>query len=142
MIRPSIDAVMLQIASVLAQRATCVKLAVGCVLTDVDGIIVATGYNGVPRGCKHCIDFPCPGATAPKGADLCEAVHAEANALLCPASHHAYTCYVTHAPCMRCTKTLLNTGVQRIIFAHNFLMEENARALWITQGRSWLHYGS
>ena len=80
--RPALDTTMIAIAQILAQRATCSKLAVGCVLTDRQGRILATGYNGVPRGCPHCIDVPCPGANAPAGADLCEAVHAEQNALL------------------------------------------------------------
>ena len=124
--RPSIDDTMLSIAHVLSRRATCVKLSVGCVLTDVDGVIVGTGYNGVPRGCRHCIEVPCPGAQAPKGADLCEAVHAEQNALLSPEAHRAFTCYVTHAPCMRCVNILLNTSIQNIIFTHVANMEVNA----------------
>jgi len=138
--RPSLDAVMLQVAIILSQRATCAKLSVGCVLTDVDGIIVGTGYNGVPRGCRHCIEFPCPGASAPKGADLCEAVHAEANALLSPESHRAFTCYITHAPCMRCTKTLLNTNVQNIIFSHVYNLEVGAEELWTRMGRKWCFF--
>ena len=138
--RPSIDQTMLSIAHILARRATCAKLSVGCVLTDVDGIIVGTGYNGVPRGCRHCTDIPCPGATAPKGADLCEAVHAEANALLSPEAHRAFTCYVTHAPCMRCTKVLLNTNIQNIIFTHLDNIETNAEELWRRMGRQWIYY--
>jgi len=138
--RPTLDGVMLQVAHVLSQRATCIKLAVGCVLTDIDGVIVGTGYNGVPRGCRHCIDVPCPGAYAPKGADLCEAVHAEQNALLSPESHRAFTAYITHAPCMRCTKLLLNTNIQTVIFSHVYNSEANAEDLWKRQGRKWIYY--
>jgi len=136
--RPSLDTTMLQIAHVLSMRATCAKLAVGCVLTDIDGIIVGTGYNGVPRGCRHCIDIPCPGANAPKGADLCEAVHAEMNALLSPEAHRAFTCYTTHAPCMRCVKTLLNTHIQIIIYSHAYNLEASAKELWLRMGRQWV----
>jgi len=138
--RPSVDQTMLDIAHIMSRRATCVKLSVGCVLTDVDGIVVGTGYNGVPRGCRHCIEVPCPGATAPKGADLCEAVHAEENALLSPEAHRAFTCYVTHAPCMRCTKVLLNTNIQNIIFTHLDNVETNAEELWRRMGRQWIYY--
>jgi len=138
--RLTLDSVMLQIAHMLSQRATCIKLAVGCVLTDIDGVIVGTGYNGVPRGCRHCIDVPCPGAHAPKGADLCEAVHAEQNALLSPESHRAFTAYITHAPCMRCTKLLLNTNIQTVIFSHVYNSEANAEDLWKRQGRKWIYY--
>jgi len=132
---------MLQIAKVLAQRATCIKLAVGCVLTDSGGRILGSGYNGVPRGCKHCIDFPCPGAAAPKGADLCQAVHAETNALLvCRDIASIHTAYVTHAPCLRCTKTFLNTGLQRVVFRHAYEVEPAAEALWASANREWLHF--
>lgn len=134
---------MLQVAATLARRATCRKLAVGCVLTDRWGRILATGYNGVPRGMVHCTDFACPGACAPKGSDLCEAVHAEQNALLqCQEPDKIEVCYVTHFPCMRCIKTLLNTGCQRIVVPHsgevqNPLLEVEPAAydLWVGKAK-------
>jgi dCMP deaminase len=137
MSRPSLTSTMLGIAKVLALRATCRKLAVGCVLTDTDGVIVGTGYNGVPRGHSHCTDLACPGACAPKGADLCEAVHAELNALLCPDAHRAFTCYVTHAPCSRCVKVLLNTHIQKIVFLDGGGAEDLAKSMWTSSGREW-----
>ena len=135
--RPSLDTVMLDIAKCLAQRATCSKLAVGCVLTDKHGRIIGSGYNGVPRGIAHCIDKPCAGATAPKGEDLCQAVHAEQNALLtCRDPEQIATCYTTHAPCLRCTKMLLNTSCLSIIYANNDY-ETAAKDLWLSSKRSW-----
>ena len=137
MMRPSIDVVMLGIAYCLAQRATCAKLAVGCVLTDANGRIIGSGYNGVPRGMVHCTTDPCLGAHMPKGSDTCEAVHAEANALInCRNPDLIYSCYTTHAPCLRCIKTLLNTNCSRIIF-HEPGFEHNARDLWLRGGREW-----
>lgn len=135
--RPSLNAIMLGIAECLAQRATCSKLAVGCVLTDKHGRIIGSGYNGVPRGIEHCIDVNCAGATAPKGADLCQAVHAEQNALLtCRDPEQIAVCYTTHAPCLRCTKMLLNTSCLSIIYA-NEAYEPAAKALWLSTKRSW-----
>lgn len=132
--------VMLEVAEVLAQRATCCKLKVGAVLVDRHHRIIGSGYNGVPRGLPHCIDEPCAGALAPKGADLCIAVHAEQNALLnCHDTEGVYACYVTHAPCLRCTKTLMNTSCEAIIFLNNDHVEEPARDLWLKAGRAWLH---
>ena len=137
MARPSLDEVMVGIAMCLAHRATCAKLAVGCVLTDSVGRIIGSGYNGVPRGCTHCIDAPCPGASAPKGADLCQAVHAESNALLsCRDPQQIVTCYTTHAPCLRCVKTLMNTGCTSILF-HYPDFEPAAKELWVNSGRFW-----
>ena len=138
--RPTLDATMLSMALVLSHRATCQKLSVGCVLTDVDGVIVGTGYNGVPRGRQHCMDVPCPGVGSAKGADLCEAVHAEMNALLSPAAHKAYHCYVTHAPCSRCLKVLLNTSIQHIVFLNGEALEDSAKRLWMEAGREWYQH--
>ena len=141
--RPDLDWTMLKIAATLAERGTCAKLQVGCVLTDDYGRILSTGYNGVPIGCEHCIEKPCPGATTPRGSDACQAVHAESNALLqCRDVDRIYTCYVTHAPCLRCTKTLMNTACSRIVFLDNSLEEPAAKGLWTSERPEWLHYST
>lgn len=135
--RPSIHTVMLGIAQYLATRATCSKLAVGCVLVDQYQRIIGSGYNGVPRGMPHCIEQPCPGACAPKGSDTCIAVHAEQNALLmCRNTEQIWACYTTHAPCLRCTKMLLNTSCGHL-FYKNDAFEEPAKVLWLAAGRQW-----
>lgn len=135
--RPSLDKVMLGVALCLSYRATCAKLAVGCVLTDKYGRIIGSGYNGVPRGMKHCIDCACAGACAPAGSDLCIAIHAEQNALLsCRDPEQIETCYTTYAPCMRCAKTLLNTNCKRIVY-HEDKVEAPAKELWLSAGRTW-----
>jgi len=140
-VRVDLDYTMLHVALVLSQRSTCVKLRVGAVLTNEKGIILGTGYNGVPRSMKHCIDAPCSGASAPKGADLCEAVHAEQNALLqCKDTEAIVNIYVTHAPCMRCTKLLLNTRCAYVYFLDGSNQEASARDLWLRAGRYWLQY--
>ena len=129
---------MLGVALCLARRATCAKLAVGCVLTDKHGRIIGSGYNGVPRGIQHCTDCACAGAAAPAGSDTCIAVHAEANALLnCKDPELIETCYCTYAPCLRCTKTLLNTSCKRIVY-HEDKLEPAAKDLWLAVGREWL----
>lgn len=132
--------VMLEVATVLSQRASCRKLKVGAVLVDKTNRIIGSGYNGTPRGLVHCLDKPCNGVDAPKGADLCEAVHAEANALLnCHNPEGIYALYCTHAPCLRCTKTLLNTSCEAIVFLDNERVEQPAQDLWLRAGRAWLH---
>lgn len=44
----------LRLAEVTALRGTCLRRQVGCVLVDYGGRVLATGYNGVPRGMPHC----------------------------------------------------------------------------------------
>lgn len=139
--RPTIQRTMLDIAAVLALRATCRKLRVGAVLTDNRFRILATGYNGTPAGITHCIDSPCAGVHAPKGADLCEAVHAEQNALMqCRDVDKIAVLFCTHAPCMRCTKMLLNTGCSTLVFSNDLNFEPAAESLWRRAGRNWFHY--
>jgi dCMP deaminase len=44
----------LRLTEVTALRGTCLRRQVGCVLTDADGHILSTGYNGVAAGMPHC----------------------------------------------------------------------------------------
>lgn len=131
----------LNIASAIAQRATCARRRVGCVLVDVRGRILSTGYNGVPSGWPHCIDSPCSGAKLPSGTglDKCEAIHAEQNALLnCPDVNEIHTAYVTDSPCVHCVKLLLNTSCTYIYFLREYPHAE-AKALWERDGtRRWI----
>lgn len=130
--RVSRDETFLRIAEVLAERSTCKRRAVGCVLTDEYGIIMATGYNGTPRGYEHCIRRPCEGAMllSGSGLDLCMATHAEQNALVqCPDVSRIHTCYCTASPCIGCVKMLLNTGCRRVVFREQY-PHPDARKLW------------
>ena len=141
--RPSKDAWSLSLAALVAERATCARRKVGCVLTNELGQVLATGYNGPPRGFQHCTqESPCQGASSPSGTglELCEAVHAEQNALLqCRDVELIHTCYVTTAPCMTCTKLLLNTGCKIIRFSDDYPHAEASRELWSHKGgRLWI----
>ena len=137
MTRPGIDQTMMDVARVLARRATCPKLSVGCVLIDVQKRIIGTGYNGTARYLPHCTEQNCAGACAPAGSDLCEAIHAEQNALLaCADTDKIWTAYVTHVPCMRCIKTLLNTSCTRIVVGTLDKQQLQAVALWSRYGKS------
>jgi dCMP deaminase len=116
-------------------RATCIRRRVGCILVDRHGDVLATGYNGPPRGWAHCIDHPCEGATAEPGAslDACEAIHAEQNALLqCKDVYAIHTVYCTDSPCLTCVKLLLNTSAVRIVYLREYPHPKSQRR--------WLRY--
>jgi dCMP deaminase len=166
--RPSRDTWAMQLATITAGRTTCCRRAVGCVLLNARGHVLATGYNGVAAGLPHCnepgyaytssIDVPgavvvhgiavkyayphaCSGATAPSGTNLdaCQAIHAEQNALLqCRDVYAIHTCYVTASPCVTCCKLLLNTGCERIVYAEEY-PHSAAKDLWVGAGRLWEH---
>lgn len=136
--RPSLDEYFMMMALVAKTRSTCPRRQVGAVLVDGDGIFISSGYNGNARGQPHCIDVPCEGARLPsgEGLDLCDAIHAEQNALTqCRTPRHARTIYCTTSPCVPCTKLLLNSTVQRIVFLEGY--SGRGEQLWRSSGRAW-----
>ena len=138
--RPSKDEYFMVMALLVSERSTCLRRKVGAVLINKRKHVLATGYNGVASGQPHCLDIPCIGANSASGTDLdlCEAVHAEQNALLqCRNVFEIDTCYVTVSPCMTCTKLLLNTSCQTIIFEEDYV-DQKARLLWERHDRKWV----
>lgn len=141
-LRLGTDDYFVKMARLVAQRATCHRRAVGCVLVNQQNHVIATGYNGVAKGQPHCIDTPCAGAHCASGTGLhlCEAIHAEQNALLqCSNINDIHTAYVTASPCIQCIRLLLNTSCHRIVFAEEYPHTES-KQLWIEDGRMWVHW--
>lgn len=141
--RPSSDLVFMFVAKTLARRSTCIRREVGCVLVNSRRHILSTGYNGVAAGMPHCNEgHPCSGADAASGTklELCEAIHAEQNALLqCPDVQAIDTCFVTASPCIHCIKLLLNTSCKRIVYEEEYSRE--ALLLWSKAGRQFKQHG-
>lgn len=144
--RPSREEWAMQLAVITAQRATCCRRQVGCVLLNQRGHVMATGYNGAASKQPHCNDcvggeYPhaCQGAWLPSGIglDSCQAIHAEQNALLqCSNVYEIHSCFVTLSPCITCCKLLLNTSCQGIYFLDEYI-DTSARHLWEAAGRVW-----
>ena len=145
-VRPSRDETMLELCDVIAKRSTCARRNVGAVLTDNHGRGLSIAHNGVAMGQVHCSDGKrCWGAYQQSGSglDLCEAIHAEQNALaFCPDIMRVETVYVTTAPCVHCVKMLLNTSARRVVFREGYAHDERSRELWTADGtRTWEHHG-
>lgn len=84
MSRLSKDEYYLNIALAVSKRSTCIRRRYGAVIVK-DDVIVATGYNGSPRGEVNCCDCgTCQRENEKRyaGYEKCPAVHAEQNALL------------------------------------------------------------
>lgn len=111
----------LAIAGAVAQRATCPRKSVGCVLVR-DRRILSTGYNGSVPGGAHCIDEGV-GCMMEHGHCV-RTVHAEVNAVAQAAkagvSIEGATAYVTITPCYTCTKILHSAGVTDLIWAEDY----------------------
>lgn len=132
--RISTDWYFLKMAFLVAERGTCARRKVGCVLINSKNHVLATGYNGVASGQEHCIDKPCNGAEfkSGEGLDMCRAIHAEQNALLqCKDVYDIETIYCTVSPCIHCLKLLLNTSVKRIVFGEKYADCEALGDYWI-----------
>ena len=121
--RPTRDEYFTAMARLVSTRGACVRRQTGCVLVDKNYFVLATGYNGRPAGMENCLSRPCAGATASSGTALhaCEAIHAEANALLqCKDTQTIEVAYCTTSPCIHCIKLLANTSVKRIVFLDEY----------------------
>jgi dCMP deaminase len=132
--RPSKIDYFMTIAQVVSTRGTCIRRQVGCVLIDFHDHIMSTGYNGVPKGMPHCIDEPCSGADCEsgQGLELCEAIHAEQNALLqCKDTNFIKACYTTVFPCMHCIKLLMNTSCNEIFYMNTYTNMEKSAKRWL-----------
>jgi dCMP deaminase len=123
--RPDWDSYFMKIASAVSERSTCDRAMVGCVLVR-DKRILTTGFNGSPSGQGHCDEI---GHLMVEGHCV-RTIHAETNAIIQAALHGVSsrdaTCYVTHLPCINCTKALINAGVARIVYGEAYRMDENA----------------
>jgi len=119
--RPDWDEYFLRIAAVVATRSTCNRKQVGCVLVRSRQII-STGYGGSIRGQPHCVDVGCK--IDPKTGGCVRTVHAEMNAIAQAARNGVSTAdttaYVTLSPCYWCFKTLVNSGIVRIVYSEEY----------------------
>jgi dCMP deaminase len=121
--RPGWDAYFMEITRLVSSRSTCLRRHVGALLVK-DKMILATGYNGAPKGLAHCLDLGCLreqlGIPSGERHELCRGLHAEQNAIIQAAFHgvsiRGATLYCTNHPCIICSKMLINAGIEKIIF--------------------------
>ena len=119
----------LDIAEEVSERSTCLKRHYGAIIVKDDEII-ATGYNGAPRGMSSCLDCEkCNRHNSKRGDDYnqCKAVHAEQNAIISASRRemigsalyitglNADGTYVENpAPCALCKRMIINAGIEKV----------------------------
>ncbi|HOG45790.1 MAG TPA: cytidine/deoxycytidylate deaminase family protein [Anaerolineae bacterium] len=138
--RPSWDDYFMDITQRVATRSTCLRRQVGAVIV-LGKRMLATGYNGAPRGMPHCDETGCLRAELgiPSGQrqEICRGLHAEQNAIIQAALHGVSvaggTIYVTHQPCITCAKMIINAGIERVVCAHTY-PDELARSFLAEAG--------
>ena len=132
MSRISKDMYYLKMAEAALERSTCLRRRYGAVIVKNDEII-ATGYNGAPRGEENCIDKDIcerERLNIPKGEryELCVAVHAEQNAIISASRQEMVGStiyivgkeastgdYANPSPCMICRRLIKNAGIVRCV---------------------------
>ncbi len=125
--RPSWDEYFMRMAYLVSTRSTCTRRKVGAVIVK-DKRILATGYNGPPKGLAHCDVTGCirEELNVPSGErhELCRGLHAEQNAIIQAAVHgvsiRGATIYVTNHPCVVCAKMLINAEIKEIVYAEGY----------------------
>lgn len=126
--RPSWDEYFMEMAQLTAKRSTCMRRNVGAVIVQ-DKHIIATGYNGAPKGIPHCEEIGgClrEKMNIPSGErhELCRALHAEQNAIIQAAtlaqSIEGASIYITNQPCVICAKMIINAGIKRIVVQEGY----------------------
>ena len=123
----------LDIAQTVMERSTCLRRWYGAIIVRNDEI-VATGYNGAPRGRKNCADLGYCTREAmqvPSGEryELCRSVHAEANAIISASRNECIgaTLYLAGrdaatgrllpdaTSCSMCRRIIINAGIARVV---------------------------
>lgn len=104
-----------KIVSVTAERSSCHRLHVGCLLVK-NNRIISQGYNGHLPGCKH--------ESIVRNNHEQSTVHAEQNAI-CDCAKRGVSCegataYVTHYPCIICCRLLLASGIKQIRYLEDY----------------------
>ena len=117
--RPSWNEYFKEIVMVTSKRSPCHRLKVGCLLV-VDNRIVSQGYNGFLPGCSH--------ESIVRDNHEQATVHAEQNAI-CDCSKRGVSCkdsiaYITHYPCIICTRLLLAAGIKEIKYINDYKNDE------------------
>lgn len=125
--RPSWDEYFMQMAELVRSRSSCMRRGVGAVIVK-DNRVIASGYNGAPKGIAHCEETGClrQQMNVPSGQrhELCRGLHAEQNAIIQAACLgvpiEGATLYCTTQPCVICTKMLINAGIKRVVISESY----------------------
>jgi dCMP deaminase len=120
----------MNLAETVADWSSCYQANrhVGAVAVK-DKRVLTTGYNGAPQGIESCSERnEClrrvKNILSGTMQEVCYAVHAEQNAICQAAklgvSLDGATMYVTHQPCVICTRMIINSGIKKVIYKNGY----------------------
>lgn len=115
------DETFIEIAKLMAKNSYAERLKVGAVLAKEDRIM-ATGYNGTPKGYNNECEYIDTITGDKKTKDI--VVHAEQNLLMFCAKHgiktEGCTLYITHSPCITCAKLIASAGIKEVVYENDY----------------------
>ena len=116
----------LEMARVWAKNSYCTRRKVGALLVK-DRMIISDGFNGTPAGFENICEEPSTGKTKPY------VLHAEANAITKVAksgnNSDGATLYVTDAPCVECSKLIIQAGIKRVVYMIEYSVKDGIELL-------------
>lgn len=115
----------LEMAHVWAKNSYCIRRQVGALIVK-NKMIISDGYNGTPSGFENICEDE-------NGKTKAYVLHAEANAITKVAksnnSSDEATLYVTSAPCIECSKLIIQAGIKRVVFSDDYRATEGLELL-------------
>ena len=116
----------LRMATIWAENSYCERRKVGALIVK-DKMIISDGYNGTPSGFENICEDEVTGKTKPY------VLHAEANAITKVAKSanncDGSTLYITAAPCIECSKLIIQAGIRRVVYADAYRSDEGLALL-------------
>lgn len=122
----------MNIVDSIAQASTCCRANIGTIIINIFNEIIGIGYLGPVHEDFHCDYTRCllvsnnnEYGSDDKGLSCIRTIHSEMNAILKCKEHGDekngwLTCYTTYEPCIICFKLLLQIGVRKMYFKHNY----------------------
>ena len=110
----------LRMARIWAENSYCERRKVGALIVK-DKMIISDGYNGTPAGFENVSEDE-NHLTKPY------VLHAEANAITKIArsgnNSEGATLYVTDAPCIECSKLIIQSGIKKVFYARQYRLTD------------------
>lgn len=116
----ALDERYIRMASIWAENSYCKRRQVGALIVK-EQMIISDGYNGTPAGFENkCEDE--------NDHTFSYVLHAEANAITKVArsnnSSEGATLYVTSSPCIECSKLIIQSGIDRVVFSEHYRLHD------------------
>lgn len=116
----------MKMALTASELSYCARLKVGSlIVTQFNEML--TGYNGTPSGFPNTCELPNQDVTNPI------TLHGEANGMSkaeqSTLSIRNASLFVTHIPCIECAKRIIQSGMKRVFYIHDYRLTDGLELL-------------